>query len=67
ATYGKGSVQLIFELSDHSSIHITNARWYTPNRIEIDGVGLLPDIEMAPGTDGTDPELDRAIEYLQLQ
>jgi carboxyl-terminal processing protease len=64
-TYGKGSVQLIFELSDHSSIHITNARWFTPNRVQIDGVGLLPDIDMAPGTDGTDPELDRAIEYLQ--
>ncbi len=64
-TYGKGSVQLIFELSDHSSIHITNARWFTPGRAQIDGVGLKPDIEMAPGADGADPELDRAILYLQ--
>ncbi|MEK7312319.1 MAG: S41 family peptidase [Chloroflexota bacterium] len=64
-TYGKGSVQLIFTLSDNSSVHITNARWFTPNRTEINDVGIRPDIEMEPGTDGSDPELDRAIEYLQ--
>jgi carboxyl-terminal processing protease len=64
-TFGKGSVQLIFTLSDGSSIHVTNARWYTPNHTGIDGVGLRPDIEMEPGTDGRDPELDRAVEYLK--
>jgi carboxyl-terminal processing protease len=64
-TYGKGSVQLIFTLSDNSSVHITNAHWFTPNRTEINDVGIRPDIEMEPGTDGSDPELDRAIEYLQ--
>ena len=64
-TYGKGSVQLIFELSDHSSIHITNARWFTPNRTELDGIGLKPDFEIEPGVAGADPELDRAIKYLQ--
>jgi carboxyl-terminal processing protease len=66
-TYGKGSVQLVFELSDHSSVHITNARWFTPGRLQIDGVGITPDIEVQPGTDGNDPELDRALEYLQNQ
>lgn len=64
-TYGKGSVQLIFELSDNSSIHITNARWYTPKRAQLDGVGLKPDFEIEPGVNGADPELARAIEYLQ--
>jgi carboxyl-terminal processing protease len=64
-TYGKGSVQLVFELSDHSSVHITNARWFTPGRLQLDGVGITPDIEVQPGTDGSDPELDRAIEFLQ--
>ncbi len=64
-TYGKGSVQLVFELSDHSSVHITNARWFTPLRLQIDGVGIAPDIAVDPGTDGSDPELDRAIAYLQ--
>lgn len=64
-TYGKGSVQLVFELSDHSSVHITNARWFTPLRLQIDDVGIAPDIAVDPGTDGSDPELDRAIAYLQ--
>jgi carboxyl-terminal processing protease len=57
----------VFELSDHSSVHITNARWFTPGRLQIDGVGITPDIEVQPGTDGNDPELDRAVEYLQNQ
>jgi carboxyl-terminal processing protease len=65
-TYGKGSVQLVFTLSDNSSVHVTNARWYTPDHIVIDGgVGLKPDIELQPGTDGSDPELARAITYLE--
>lgn len=66
-TFGKGSVQLIFTLSDGSSVHVTNARWYTPDHGGIDGVGLKPDIELQPGTDGSDPELERAIQYLQSQ
>ncbi len=66
-TFGKGSVQLIFTLSDHSSVHVTNARWYTPGHTGIDAVGLKPDIELQPGTDGSDPELERAIQYLQSQ
>jgi carboxyl-terminal processing protease len=64
ATYGKGSVQLIFELPDHSSVHITTARWYTPSRTKIDGTGLKPDYPIDPGTNGSDPEVDRALEYL---
>ncbi len=65
-TYGKGSVQLVFTLSDNSSVHVTNARWYTPDHTVIDGgMGLKPDIELQPGTDGSDPELARAITYLE--
>ena len=63
-TYGKGSVQLIFPLLDSSSIHVTNALWYTPKLIPLNGVGLKPDIEVQPGVNGSDPELDRAVEYL---
>ncbi|MBI5082042.1 MAG: S41 family peptidase [Chloroflexi bacterium] len=64
-TYGKGSVQLIFPLLDSSSIHVTNALWYTPKLTPINGIGLKPDIEVQPGVDGRDPELDRAVEYLK--
>jgi len=43
-TYGKGSVQEVHELPDGSSLHVTVARWFTPNRHQIDKTGLLPDV-----------------------
>jgi carboxyl-terminal processing protease len=66
-TFGKGSVQLIFELEDKSSLHVTNARWYTPTRTELDKQGLEPDIAIEPGTGDTDTVLQSAIEFLQAQ
>ena len=63
-TYGKGSVQLIFRLSDDSSVHITAAEWFTPNRAPLDGNGLEPDISMIPAEDGRDVELGEAIRQL---
>ncbi len=50
-TYGKGSVQLIHELADQSSLHVTNAQWYTPNGRQISGQGLEPDVVVAEGED----------------
>jgi carboxyl-terminal processing protease len=43
-TYGKGSVQLDFPLKDGSDLHLTIKRWYLPNGVTIDHVGLMPDI-----------------------
>ena len=63
STFGKGSVQLIMELSNGSSLHITSARWHTPNNRPIDGQGLTPDIVAEPG-EGQDAELAAAIDYL---
>ena len=68
-TYGKGSVQLVYDLSDHSSVHVTVAKWFTPNGHSIDGVGLTPDIEVLFSEEdhqqGNDPQFKRAVEYLQ--
>ena len=50
-TFGKGSVQLVHELPDKSSLHVTNARWFTPKDQAIDGVGLEPDVPVASGED----------------
>lgn len=43
-TYGKGSVQRDFELTDGADIHITVQRWYLPNGKTIDKKGLQPDV-----------------------
>ena len=68
-TFGKGSVQLVYDLSDGSSIHVTSARWFTPNRNEIDQQGLTPDILIAPTEEGLangrDEILEEAINYLR--
>lgn len=70
-TFGKGSVQLIFPLSDGGSLHVTNARWFTPNRTNLSAGGLTPDIMIEFDADahgqGFDPELTRAIEVLNEQ
>jgi carboxyl-terminal processing protease len=50
-TYGKGSVQLIHELSDQSSLHVTTAQWFTPDGLQISGHGLSPDVPVAEGDD----------------
>ncbi len=68
-TFGKGSVQALRELSDKSVIHITMANWFTPKHNQIEGTGLKPDLAVPLTSDdvakGQDPQLDRAIEYLQ--
>lgn len=66
-TFGKGTVQQIFRLSDQSSIHITSAEWFTPNNSTIEGVGLVPDITMIPDENGRDVEIGEAIRHLQQQ
>ncbi len=64
-TFGKGTVQQIFTLSDQSSMHITSAEWFTPSRQPLDAVGLTPDIPMIPDANGRDVELGEAIRRLQ--
>lgn len=67
-TYGKGSVQNILPLSDGSSLHVTVAQWLTPNRRQITGKGLTPDVIVSRTPDdvnaGRDPQLAKAIEEL---
>jgi carboxyl-terminal processing protease len=68
-TFGKGSVQLVFDLSDGSSVHVTSARWYTPDRHQIDQQGLTPEIVVEVTQDAIDNGIDqvllRAVEELQ--
>jgi carboxyl-terminal processing protease len=45
-TYGKGSVQQVFSLSDTDGMKMTMARYYTPSDTNIDKVGIPPDREV---------------------
>lgn len=47
-TFGKGSVQQTFTLSDGSAIELTVARDTTPDGRSLDGAGLTPDVEVTP-------------------
>ncbi|MEO6713044.1 MAG: S41 family peptidase [Mycobacteriales bacterium] len=62
-TYGKGSVQQPIKLADGTAIEITVARYYTPSGRSVDGVGIRPDIDVAPSVD-SDVALDRAVDVL---
>ncbi|MCS6872908.1 MAG: S41 family peptidase, partial [Anaerolineae bacterium] len=64
-SYGKGTVQLIFQLLDKSSIHVTTAEFFPPSRKTLEGVGIEPDISMIPDSSGRDVELGEAIRYLR--
>jgi carboxyl-terminal processing protease len=47
-TFGKGSVQTILPLDDHSALRLTTARYYTPAGRSIQAVGITPDVDVAP-------------------
>lgn len=46
-TFGKGSVQVMENLSDGSAVKITIAKWLTPKGDHIDKIGITPDIKVA--------------------
>jgi carboxyl-terminal processing protease len=46
-TFGKDTIQLVFSLSDGSSLHVTSAHWWVPNlEPKIGGNGILPDVPL---------------------
>jgi carboxyl-terminal processing protease len=65
-TYGKNTIQMIFDLDDGSSLHVTAARWWFPNlEFPKDGHGLTPDLTVVAGETGKpDPVITTAIQEL---
>lgn len=68
-TFGKGSVNVSRNLDDGGALFVSIARWLTPERIQIDGVGIRPDIEAVLSDEDIDlrrdSQLHRAVEHLQ--
>lgn len=69
-TFGKGIVQRIMKLSDGSAVKLTVSKYYTPKGNNIHEIGISPDVEVpfeaeAYLEDGTDNQLDKAVEVLK--
>jgi len=64
-TFGKGTVQRIFPLSDSSSLHVTSAEWLTPSRQPFGEDGLQPNVLLEPDPSGRDVFLEAAVHALQ--
>ena len=45
-SYGKGSIQTLIPMLHDDGIKLTIAKYYTPNGRSIDGVGIVPDVEV---------------------
>ena len=72
-TYGKGVIQQILSLPDGSGLKITTEKYLTPNRTEINNVGIEPDetVELPETVENVfdiersqDTQLQKAIEML---
>ena len=67
-TFGKGSVNNLWPLSDGSGVNFTIAHWFTPDGLQIEGEGIAPDIVQEISEDESeDLQFDLAIEVLQEQ
>ncbi len=68
-SFGKGTVQQLFDLSDGSSLKITVAHWVLPSGRILDHDGLVPDyvvpINDADIKNGNDPQLAKALQVVQ--
>ena len=68
-SYGKGSVQILEDLSDGSALRLTVAEWISPYGQSINKTGIKPDIEVDLSYEdylnNRDPQLDKAKEYFK--
>ncbi len=70
ATYGKGVVQKIINISDGTAVKLTVSSYFTPLGRSLGGVGVIPDVEIELDRDalydeGVDNQLEKAIEVLK--
>mgnify|MGYP002978179358 FL=1 len=75
-TYGKGVIQQILTLPDGSGLKITTEKYLTPNRTEINKIGIEPDEKVELSSDiknvlnidkNQDTQLQKAIEMLKTK
>ncbi|HEY0881689.1 MAG TPA: MXAN_5808 family serine peptidase, partial [Archangium sp.] len=47
-SFGKGSVQVLYDFPDESALKLTIAKYLTPGDLSIQEVGITPDIQLIP-------------------
>ncbi len=65
-SFGKGTIQEAEDLTNSAGLHITIAKWLTPNNEWINGKGLTPDISVSLDSkdQNRDTQLEKAVEEL---
>lgn len=73
-TFGKGLVQTIYPMGPpdrRTAVTITTAIYLTPNKVDINKKGIIPDVDVEITAEDIqnqrDPQLERAIELLKAQ
>ena len=66
-TYGKGSVQQVIPLSNTDGIKITMARYYTPSDMNIDKIGIPPDLEVKNLADLSEEEEKLYVDMIKAE
>jgi carboxyl-terminal processing protease len=72
-SFGKGTIQQAEDLGNGAGLHVTIAKWLTPNGTWVgngkDGKGLTPDfaVQLDPKDPSHDTQLEKAIEVLIQQ
>ncbi len=67
-SYGKGLVQTVYPLSSGDALLLTTDKYYTPNDIDINEIGIVPDY-VVTNPEGTqaDAQMDKALKLLQAK
>ena len=63
-SFGKGVVQMIFDLDNGAGLKLTTARYLTPKKNDINKKGIEPDVAVELPLNGPDTQLQRALEIL---
>ncbi len=65
-SFGKGTIQQALDLGSGAGLHVTIAKWLTPNGTWVHGKGLTPDVQISldPKDPARDTQLEKAINIL---
>jgi len=67
-TFGKDTIQLVFNLKDESSLHVTAGRWWFPGKdAGLEGHGIQPTIAVADDPNNPSGFIEAARQWLNLE